>query len=600
MRTGLFISLLVAVAFSVAATGQPVLGGNRALFVGVEEYSSPEYNLKGVREDVKLLRESLIAKGLFTAEETKTILDKESTRANILRTFKEWLIDGTRPGDRALFYFSGHGIQIWNENGVQIQDGMDRAIMPWDAKATANRVRRIFRGRPGFAFTVDGTQNFITGQEIGALLKQMQGRTVVVISDSCHAGSIHKRVNPFFVKYKTISDPVVQKSVFEPRFGEAESESGARGVNNMLSGLDLQGPRLVVLTACEASQPAEIVPFEKEPKGNHSVFTWYLLNALNGKAAVETDGKITFEKLAVYLREQVARDGFAQIPQHEFNPKAIGQEVFVSGVAAEKTLTDRPSVVACSLKTDSSISAADRVTIQGALKQLSPAIQWTDDPAAARCLFEVQKSGTAYGMRLSDATGDYWETHSGPDLNAILPAVVKNFRGYFLQTGFAALRNPATRVVVDLNYAVKTPVPRRPGVVLKGDELIFQAKAETPGYLYIWSVDSQGVIHPLYPGPDEQPRRLNAQQNVVVGGGGAITIQPPLGKEAVFALLTATPLDSLKPFWNKDDVGDAASPWLTDQQRFLDAMWNALTDAGRPRGDWTAKGWVLKSFESVR
>jgi metacaspase-1 len=601
MKARIYLCVVVMLGMLMVVDWHPARAERKALIVGVEEYSSPEFNLKGVKEDVKLFRDLLIKKGLFSNGEIKTLLDEEASRANILKAFQEWLIEGTRPGDRALFYFSGHGIQIWNENGVQVQDGMDRALMCWDAKVTRNRVSRTFRGRPGLAFTADGTQNFIIGQEIGALLKQMKGRTVVVMSDSCHAGSIHKRANPFFVQYKTIIDPVAFKSVFEPRRPDADRESMVKENTNMLSGLDLQGPKLAVLTACEASQPAEIVRFDKEPKGMHSVFTWYLLHALEGKADANQQGKITFGALAKYLQEEVRRDGYAQIPQYDFQPKSVADEVLIgTDVRTAPDRLERPGALTCSLKTDKNVSAAQRESALASLRKSSIPLSLTGDQTSSACAIDLQKSSGTYGARLSDSTGTYWETHRGPDLNTALDGVLKNLRAYWVQTNAAALRNSAAKLVVDLDYEVKAPSERKAGQVVKGDRVVFRAKPKTTGYLYLFSVDSTGVIHPLYPAASAEAKKSNPGEDVVVGQDGlTISVQAPFGKDVVFAFLTSRPLDSLKSYWARDDIGDAVGAGVADQAQFLDVLWKELAASGAPRGEWTSRLWSLESFESA-
>ncbi len=597
------MSVLMAAAVIIVAAGQPALGARKALLVGVEDYATPEYNLKGVREDIRLLKQTLADKGLFSEKETKVLLDTQATRANILKAFKEWLVNGTGPGDTALFYFSGHGIQLWGESGHKIQDGMDEAIMPYDAKALENRVQRKFRGRSGMAFTVAGTENFILDQEIAELLRQLRGRTVIFVSDSCHSGTVYKRVNPHFVKYKTIGDPVSYKGVFEPRVAEQTPRSIKRDQPNILANLKVPpDTNLVVYTASEASQPAEIVPFDKDPKGIHSVFTWYLLNGLEGKADLSRSGKITFGDLGKFLHQEVTRDGYAQIPQHEFKPKALAEEVFVSKAAPSGPgRLERPSKIGCGLKIDASMAAGEKDRVVAILKKSSLPVEWTDDQGTAVCLIEVQKSGGAYGARLSDATGAYWETHRGSALDKVIEGVLKNLRAYYVQISIAALRNPETHMVVDLDYKVRGPARRRPGEVVKGDAITFQAKAETPGYLYLLSVDSAGVIHPLYPEPNSEAKKLKPKDEITIGDGGlSITVQEPFGKEVMFSFLTSHPLESLTSFWAKDDIGNAKSPDMREQAQFLDALWNELVASGKPRDDWTSRLWSLQSFESAK
>jgi hypothetical protein len=602
MKRSLFLSLLMAVVI-LAAAWLPAWGARRALLVGVEEYATPEYNLKGVRDDIRLLEQSFADKGLFSEKETKVLLDREATRANILKAFREWLIQGTSPGDTALFYFSGHGIQLWGESGHKMEDGMDEALTPYDGRALERQVQRKFRGRPGMAYTLAGTENVILDREIGELLQELKGRKVIFISDSCHSGTVYRRVNPHYVTYKTIGNPVSSKSVFEPRVAEGDLGSINRDRPNILANVTVpEDTSLIVFTASEASQPAEIVLFDQDPKGLHSVFTWYFLNGLAGKADLNRNGKITFGDLATFLNQEVTRDGYAQTPQHKFEPKALADEVFVSRKPPSDTgRVERPTRISCGLRIDESMTSAEKKNILATLKESSLPVQWTQDPGTSACLIEVQKSSGAYGARLSDATGAYWEAHRGSTLKKVLEAVLQNLRACYVQMSMATLRNPATRMMVELEYTVRARAERKPGEVVKGDALTFRAKAETPGYLIILSVDCVGVIHPLYPEAGATASKLKPKDVITVGADGlSITVQEPFGKEVIFAFLTSHPLESLTPFWATDDVGDVASAGLADQAAFLDALWNELVDSGKPRDDWTSRLWSVQSFSSAK
>ncbi|EDO06067.1 Caspase domain family protein [Babesia bovis T2Bo] len=52
------------------------------------------------------------------------------TRANILKALR-WMVNGLRPGDSAVFYFSGHAVQIDDMSGWE-GEGYDEALVPCD------------------------------------------------------------------------------------------------------------------------------------------------------------------------------------------------------------------------------------------------------------------------------------------------------------------------------------------------------------------------------------------------------------------------------------------------------------------------------------
>ncbi len=596
--TGLRLLTIVLVAVALmAAAAAPALSARRALLVGLEEYEEPGNSLKGVREDVRLFREALIKNGAFSPDEIKTLIDKEATKEKILSVFQEWLLNGTQPGDTALFYFSGHGIQIWDENGDEVQDGLDEALMTWDAKLLSGKVAKDFQGRPQSAFTLNGAKNFILDDEIGELFKRMNGRKVVFISDSCHSGSVYKNVNTRLVQYKTPGSQAYYKSPWTPRL--AGKKAVIRENTNIGGDLEVNGAQTAVFTASEDSQPAAIIMFEKEPTGVHSVFTWYLINGLAGKADLDHDGKISYGELAKFLSDEIARDDHAQMPQHHFLPKSLEGEVFAAGTRGEKGQLRRPDRIFCHLKTEAAISSEEREKIKYALSSKIPPLAWVDDSSKASCMIEVDKSGSKYVARLSDSSGT-WESHEAPSLDTALSSIMKDIRALYVQLCMSSLRNANTRMALDLDHEVKGNPPRTKGEVVRGDALLFRAKAQTPGYLYMFNVDTTGVIHPLYPGRDGVAPKAGSGTYAAIGEDYCVSVHAPFGKEMIYAILSDRPLESLARLWSKDEIGDEKRDWLTDQSDFIEMLWKELTDSGKPKGDWISRVWWLKSFASSR
>ena len=81
------------------------------------------------------------------------LANERATTKNILAEL-EWLVTGLKAGDRCLFHFSGHGVQVTTKNFQLEVDGMDEAICPYDFDWTNARMIRdkqlyaIFRRMP--------------------------------------------------------------------------------------------------------------------------------------------------------------------------------------------------------------------------------------------------------------------------------------------------------------------------------------------------------------------------------------------------------------------------------------------------------------------
>lgn len=152
----------------------------RALLVGINEYQ-----VEGIRptpgaiEDAEAVSKLIQEKGWFDASEIKMLVGRQATAANIKREFSEWLIKGTKPGDRVFFLYSGHGTQAPDEDGDERRsdpaDEKDEAIASYDVNV------------------VNGQQvNIIRDDQFNDWLAQLGGRSIVMIFDSCNSGTVSR------------------------------------------------------------------------------------------------------------------------------------------------------------------------------------------------------------------------------------------------------------------------------------------------------------------------------------------------------------------------------------------------------------------------
>ncbi len=612
---GAILVLVTLVAFAPAALAVKTI--DKALLVGVGNYPDPEKRLPGIKSDLTLLVNTLVKKGVMERSSIKTLTDRQGTRNNIVSHFKTWLIDKTRPGDTVLFFYSGHGIQVWDTNGDEVQDGMDEAFLCYDAKVPKLRTRKEFRGRPGYAYDANRCKNLLIDDEIGRLLKRLKGRTVVFISDSCHSGSVFKRIDPFFVINKTLQEPIAYKSIFDPRTSDRGPQGAVRkSATSIGEDLNADGVNLIALTASEDSQPAQIANIWQDHKGYHSIYSYYFYKGLMGGADADGDGETTVSELHRYVGREIRKAGFAQIPQAEFRPGSMAGMSVVSRRQGRREVKEKPLSTGISEKSDSNVvsskpakeigcllelgkglSPAEGETAKKALSRQVPLISWTHEQPKAACRIALEKTKDEYGARLSDASGTYWETQKGRSLDDVLQRVAGNLKAFYIHSRLASLDNPGSKVSMEMRLNVQSPSPRSPGEVVKGDAVGFRIKAGKPGYLYTFSVDTMGIIHPLYPIPQEDSKKLEAGGITDIGADGSFIINEPFGKEVVVALLSGDTIRDLDNLWNRNDIGDKNSPGLAQQKQFLDLLEKKFMPGGKPSGDWAAGMVLMQSFE---
>ena len=94
---------------------------------------------------------------------------------------------------------------------------------------------------------------------------------------------------------------------------------------------------------------------------------------------------------------------------------------------------------------------------------------------------------------------------------------------------------------------VRVSVQGGDGSVLRiGDELTYRFESDLEGYLTAIHVDTHGTTTLLYPRSDPAAGRIGAGQPVRLpsaSDGFKLEVQPPIGRDVVYAIVTTTPLD---------------------------------------------------------
>lgn len=158
---------------------------DRALLVGINSY--PRAPLAGCVNDIANVADMLKSRFGFPAGSVHLLADERATTKNILRELR-WLVDGIQPGDRCVFHFSGHGVQVATKNSRREIDGLDEVICPVDFNWTE---RRMIRDK----------------QLYGIFRKMPKGVKFAWINDSCHSGDLTRAMSKVEQTPRTIPLP---------------------------------------------------------------------------------------------------------------------------------------------------------------------------------------------------------------------------------------------------------------------------------------------------------------------------------------------------------------------------------------------------------
>ncbi|MCB9525568.1 MAG: SUMF1/EgtB/PvdO family nonheme iron enzyme [Myxococcales bacterium] len=249
------LSLLVILAAPAACD----YAASHALVVGIDRYGPGISPLRAARRDAERVGAALRARGFQVSE----LLDGQATRANIMRTLGDELLPRTRPDDRVVIYFAGHGVTVGERDHT----------MGYLIPADGHPDRPVATG--------------IAMRELTELLGTAPARHRLFLADACYSG---------------LALP-----------GERSLKRAALPPGDAARCAALREPVTSVIVAGRKGQ----VALEDADGG---AFTHTLLRGLAGQADPDGDGTLSHLELAAYLDRVVPqftlrRWGQVQSPQ---------------------------------------------------------------------------------------------------------------------------------------------------------------------------------------------------------------------------------------------------------------------------------------------
>ena len=228
-----------------ATPSAPQIPRSYALVVGISKYKNlpVKAQLQYPDRDAADIYSTLISEkaGQFPAEGVHKLINEQATLANLKQELETWLPRVTGPNDRVIIYFAGHGFI----------SGGKAYLAPYDVDPTKVAAT---------AYPMDEL-----GQDIGSRIK---GKWKVLLTDACHSGAI------------TPEDDTAQ-------------------VNRSL--LDLNSSMFSLTASRDREQSFE----SPQWGGGHGIFTYYVIQGLQGEADTSGDGVVTADELAEYVHTNV-------------------------------------------------------------------------------------------------------------------------------------------------------------------------------------------------------------------------------------------------------------------------------------------------------
>ncbi len=148
-------------------SGETGPGTKRALLIGINQYKAVP-KLQGSLNDIDTMRQILRSRWGFAESNIAVLTDEAATRAGIL-TALEQLVATAGPNDTVYFHYSGHGSQVEDLNGDELDDHLDETLVPQDGRS--------------------GDVRDITDDELDAIFARLRAKHAFIVLDSCHSGT---------------------------------------------------------------------------------------------------------------------------------------------------------------------------------------------------------------------------------------------------------------------------------------------------------------------------------------------------------------------------------------------------------------------------
>ena len=222
-----------------------IIAEKRALIVAIGKYPIESgWKTINSENDVTLIKSSLKKQG-FNDQNIDIIINEKATKTGIEKAFNS-LINSTHADDIVVFHFSGHGQQVTDTNGDEV-DGLDEALIPYDAEKTNKK-----GARQAGSHLLDDELNILLGK---LRLKVGSKGDVLVFIDACHSGTatrgteiadttaIYRGTNEVYLipGYEKVKSRGGEKNLYEEELPATRSGSSALSP-------------LIILSACSAEQ----------------------------------------------------------------------------------------------------------------------------------------------------------------------------------------------------------------------------------------------------------------------------------------------------------------------------------------------------------
>ncbi|CAK0774147.1 metacaspase-1 [uncultured Gammaproteobacteria bacterium] len=495
-----------------------------ALVIGIDDYQHVT-KLQGAVNDARDIAAALKKAG---ARDVRLLLDEAADHDTVLKAWDE-LLAKAKPGSTLVLSYAGHGSQMPELIAGSEEDGLDE-----------------FWVLAGFSEHGPGVHQRLIDNEVALMLQKASKLNVLVISDSCHSGTMTRGLDPRGERLPT------RAATFGPMDADPLVPPDAKGA----AAEQAPQPHVTFLAAVSESELAPEVKIDGSARG---ALSWSFARALEGAADADGDGVTTKEELERFVREnirmklkgrqhpQVTRGGLGQDPAL---PGGQGGQGGASGAADASgvglvlpqtlplRLVNLPAGIEPAMVYQSIVGAAQ-----------------ADDKTAGRFTWDVASGD------MIDPGGDVIvNVGADPETGGkLVQGVIDKWR--LLKALEADAERRSLTVKLD-------PGDRR---YRENEQVSFQVGGNRDPYFTLINLASDGTLNFLYPLNDG---KIKDAPTIPLGGPYTLKLQvtPPFGADHFIAIASAQPLEALHRALREIDgkqepskVGALLSQHLTGQ-----------------------------------
>ncbi len=470
-----FLLQLITLCLALGSFSPSVAANIYALVIGIDQYTPPIHNLAGAVNDAKMIAQALKAVGV---EEVTLLTNTEASRDAIYQAWQA-MVAKAEAGDTVIFTYAGHGAQHPERvKGTEV-DGKDEFFV-----------------LSGFSEQGANTYERIIDDDLQAWFSAVPQLNIVLVSDSCHSGTMTRKYNSSHLKYRRVDvGPLQQDALPIAQNATVVNES--------------KTPLKHVASFAGVADHKEVPEIHIENQV-HGALSWYFSKGVLGNADSNHDLILEANELKSFLETKVVlqTDGqqhpvitipapltLAKLSQQTQAQPAVLQSVNL-GLAADPS----SRAIAAKLMHTRAVSP-DAATLTLDLKQHRLLNQFDD---------------TVYSF--------------SPELEKNLPVLQQVVDKYLLIENLKQLTDITLQLGLSPDDSLHSD----------GDKLVLWLKNIRYPYFTLFNIAADGTLNFLYP---QSGDKLTLDQNQPFALDLEVT--PPFGADHFIALTSATPLTQL-------------------------------------------------------